>query len=160
MTQARSYTFDYCRKTLISDNTTGYHGIDFSFQEGLSNFHKKNKKTKQNNTGAVFLFLLWLPITCRSTACTVNNKQNVSVNLDTAASFAEVKGERFANKKQWLSPCYCVLFNSQASHCGTTEEQLACCAMHLGINRLVYLKFICSSRKCEHLLRCGFIYFS
>lgn len=56
MTQACSYTFDHCRKTLISDNTTGYHGIDFSFQEGLSNFHKK---TKQNKTRAVFLFLLW-----------------------------------------------------------------------------------------------------
>lgn len=42
--------------------------------------------------------------------CTVNNKQNVAVNLDAAAGFAEVKGERFANKKQWLSPCYCVLF--------------------------------------------------
>lgn len=54
MTQARSYTFDYCRKTLISDNSTGYRGVDFSFQEGLSNFH--SKQTNNKTIQALFFF--------------------------------------------------------------------------------------------------------
>lgn len=74
MTQARSYTFDYCRKTLISDNTTGYHGIDFSFQEGLSNFHKKNPNNNKTIQALFFFLYSGCSLLVGAQVCTVNNK--------------------------------------------------------------------------------------